>query len=185
MKYKNLAIIAVLCMSINSCRDGTAFHNGWRKFSIDEHHRLLSTVKYFRMPANQEGDFPWIYERYGMCDQDAFLVFHASDEWVQDFTNKYNIRKSKPKDSDVRTSPQLDILEKEDSRYIPHEDIDFFMFYKTIGDPKLNKLISSGHWIRYDATPAEYVSRNRERLLMITMIFDPIQQIVVCNLLFQ
>lgn len=185
MKYKGLAVIAAFCMILNSCRDGTSFHHGWRKFSIDEHHRLLHGVKHLHIPANQSGDFPWIYERYGMCDQDAFLVFHASDEWVQDFANKYNIQKSKPKDGAVQADPQSDIREKNDSMYVPHEDIDFFMFYKTIGDPKLNKLISSGNWIRYDETPAEYTSKNRERLLMITMIFDPTQHIVVCKLLFQ
>lgn len=172
-------------MSINSCRDGTAFHNGWRKFSIDEHHRLLSAVKYLQMPANQEGDFPWIYERYGMCDQDAFLVFHASDEWVQDFTNKYNIRKPKPEDSDVQGSPKSNIQKKEDIWELSSEERNFITFYKTIGDPKLNQLISSGHWIRYDETPAEYMSGNRERLLMIDMIFDPRQHIVACKLLFQ
>ena len=172
-------------MSISSCRDGTSYHNGWRKFSIDDQHRLLHNVKHLHLSINQEDDFPWIYERYGMCEQDAFLVFHASDEWVQDFTSKYNIQKYKPRYSEVQTSPQLDIQEKKESMYVPHEDINFFMFYKTIGDPKLNKLISSGHWIRYDATPVEYMSKNRERLLMITMIFDPIQHIVAFKLIFQ
>ena len=163
-------------------RDGNICLNDNWELLTEENAKKSCAAEMIQMPTAKNGDLPLVLARYGRCEADALLVFHASDEWIEAVVRQYNMTPYRPMYSHADIQNASDEKSEE---LVRNDVLKRINNHQKFGLPQLDDLIASGTWEAYNEVRISHTKCDAQRNVTLSMMVDKKQHVVVCKFLFQ